>query len=308
MNESNSTNTTHFRSGFVAITGKPNAGKSTLLNALIGERLAIVSDKPQTTRDRIAGILTTDSFQIIFVDTPGIIVPRDLLNQSLVDRVDEAVHDADILYHVVDINDPGPPNEQVLALLEQYSKKPRFLVLNKIDKLPSGQEPVVPSFLDSSQYQHVIFISALEKRGLEELLQKTVEALPEGPQYYDPDQLTDRDERFFAAEAVREKIFQLTSEEIPYSVFTKVEQYEERPDKDYIRVVIYVERETQKGIIIGHGGQLLKQIGMEARKDIEQLTGRPCYLELWVKVRKNWRKNEFDLRNFGFKTRPRSKR
>jgi len=292
-----------FKSGFVAILGKPNAGKSTLLNALVGERLAIVSEKPQTTRDRIAGILTTDDFQIVFLDTPGIIVPRDKFNEVLVERVDEAIEDADVLYHLVDITDPEPPNERLLDALQRANVRARFLVLNKTDKLERANEERLPPGIDPNNYDRVFRISALLKQGLDELLAATVDVLSEGPLYYDPEQLTDRDERFFAAEAVREKIFLYTGEEVPYSVFTQVETFEERADKDFIRVVIYVERESQKPIIIGKNGQLLKRIGTEARQDIEKLTGRPAFLELWVKVRKNWRKNEFDLKNFGFKAR-----
>lgn len=292
-----------FRSGYVALIGKPNAGKSTLLNALVGERLAIVSDKPQTTRDRICGIVTTQHYQIVFLDTPGLIVPRDRFNEVLVERVDEAIQDADILYHIVEATDSQPPNEKLLDVLARANVSKRFLIVNKIDLVPQETRPY-PSGVDPAHYDRVFHISALLGTNVAELLEATVEALPEGPLYFDPDQLTDRDERFLAAEAVREKIFLYTGEEVPYSVFTKVEHFEERPDKDYIRVVIYVERESQKPIIIGRGGQLIKRIGMEARQDIEKLTGRPAYLELWVKVRKNWRKNEFDLRNFGFKTRP----
>lgn len=296
-----------FKSGFVAILGKPNAGKSTLLNALVGERLAIVSEKPQTTRDRIAGILTTEKYQLVFLDTPGIIIPRDRFNEVLIDRVDEAIEDADVLYHLVDAMDAEPPNERLRESLERAQVRARFLVLNKIDKLAPKDADTIPPGIDERRYDRVFRISALLKQGLDELLSATVEHLNEGPLYYDPEQLTDRDERFFAAEAVREKIFLYTGEEVPYSVFTKVETFEERPDKDYIRVIIYVERESQKPIIIGKGGQLLKRIGTEARQDIEKLTGRPAYLELWVKVRKNWRRNEFDLRNFGFKVRPKKR-
>jgi len=297
-----------FRSGFVVIVGKPNAGKSTLLNALVGERLAIVSDKPQTTRDRIAGILTTEDYQIVFLDTPGVIVPRDRFNAALIDRVDEAIADADVLYHLVDAIDAEPLNERLVEALERANVHTRFLVVNKIDKLAAEQRGSVPASVQADRYSRVFFISALQREGIHELLDATVASLREGPLYYDPDQLTDRDERFFAAEAVREKIFRYTDEELPYSVFTQVDQFEERPDRDFIRVVIYVERESQKPIIIGRGGQLLKRIGTEARKEIEELTGRPAFLELWVKVRKNWRKNEFDLHNFGFKVPPKKRR
>ena len=300
--------TTEFKSGYVAILGKPNAGKSTLLNALLGEKLAIVSEKPQTTRDRVAGILTTDHYQIVFLDTPGVIVPKDRFNEVLVWRAAEALEDADIIYYLVDATDDEPPNERLAEILANRGPAKLFIVVNKTDLLPPERANEVPPPAREIVADRVFFISALQKQGLDRLLAETVEQLNPGPMFFDPEQLTDRDERFFAAEAVREKIFLYTGEEVPYSIHTEVETFEERPDKDFIRVVIYVERDSQKPIIIGAKGQNLKRIGMEARRDIEALTGRPAYLELWVKVRKNWRKNDFDLRNFGYKVKPRKQK
>jgi GTPase len=297
-----------FRSGYVAILGKPNAGKSTLMNALVGEKVAIVSEKPQTTRDRVAGILTTMEFQIIFLDTPGIIVPQDRFNEALVARAVDALDGADIIYHIVDANDREPFNERVTEILGRVSRAKRFLVMNKIDKLPKSRPATeLPREILEATYDERLYISALKRSGLDNLLEKTVAHLPVGPIYYDPSQLSDRDERFLAAEIVREKVFRHTGAEVPYSVYTEVETFEERPERDFIRVVIYVERETQKGILIGAGGRVLKTIGQEARHSIERMTGRPSFLELWVKVRKDWRKKEFDLANFGFKA-PRKKK
>lgn len=288
-----------FRSGYVVISGKPNAGKSTLLNALVGEKVAIVSRRPQTTRDRVAGILTTTEFQIIFLDTPGIIEPQDRFNMALLARASDAVTDADVLYHIVDVTDSEPLAGPVVHVLKRARTKCRFLVLNKMDTVRDQDR--MPSGLNRTDYDGVFRVSALKRRGLDALLAETVDCLKPGPMYYDPAQLTDRDERFLAAEIVRERVFHHAGAEIPYAVFTEVDTFEERPGKDFIRITIYVERDSQKGILIGEGGRMLKAIGKEAREQIEQMTGRPAYLELWVKVRKNWRKKESDLRGFGFK-------
>jgi GTP-binding protein Era len=292
---------TVFRSGYVAILGKPNSGKSTLLNAIVGQKIAIVSDKPQTTRDRIAGIFTTTDFQIVFVDTPGVIVPQDRFNEALVGRAADALQGADVVYHLVDAIDREPGNERLSELLGRIRGCTRFLVVNKIDRLPARVTPRPPAPIDPTRYDGVFYVSALRRRGIDKLIDSTVECLQPGPMYYDPEQLSDRDERFLAAETVREKVFLHTGQEIPYAVYTEVDSFEERPDKDFIRVNIFVERDTQKAIIIGADGRTLKRIGTEARHEIERLTGRPAFLELWVKVRRNWRKSEFDLNNFGFK-------
>ncbi|MCX7717665.1 MAG: GTPase Era [Candidatus Sumerlaeaceae bacterium] len=290
-----------FRSGYAAILGKPNAGKSTLMNALVGMKIAIVSDKPQTTRDRIGGILTGDDYQIVFVDTPGVIVPRDRLNESLMARAEEAIEHVDVLLHLVDATDREPPNERLTALLARARPRARLLVVNKTDLLAPEHRDRLPPGLDSADYAATVRVSALQRAGLDRLIAEIVSHLPAGPLYYDPDQLSDRDERFFAAEAVREKVFLYLQQEVPYAVYTEVDAFEERPQKDFIRIIIYVEHESQKGIVIGEGGRTLKQIGREARQEIEALTGRPAYLELWVKVRKNWRRREPDLVRFGFK-------
>lgn len=296
-----------FRSGFVAIVGKPNAGKSTLMNAIIGQKVAITSDKPQTTRDKISGIFTTTRFQMVFLDTPGVMVPEDRFNESLVSRAAEALNGVDVIYHLVDVTDREPPNARLIDVLKKASRKTsrKLLVLNKIDKrnvgMGSGIRPKLNPGIDPSAYDDVILISAIKKQGLDLLIEQTYKFLPAGPHYYDAEQITDRDMRFVASEIVREKVFRRTGAEIPYSVFTETDEFTERANNDFIRVTITVERDSQKGIIIGDGGRTLKDIGSDARRDIEAITDRPCFLELWVKVRKDWRRKEYDLNNFGFK-------
>jgi GTP-binding protein Era len=290
-----------FRSGFAAIVGKPNVGKSTLMNRLVGEKLAIVSEKPQTTRHRILGILSRDAYQIVFVDTPGIIQPRDMFNTYLVENARRALQDVNLTYVMIDATEPDPLPEEVRNALN-LSRNARFLLLNKVDRLPGLPDAsTLPLNLEASAFAEIIPISALTGYNVDTLLEKTIDRLPEHPPYYDPEQLSDRDERFLVAEIVREKVFNLTGQEIPYSVATQVDEFKEREEgKYFIRVVVYVEKESQKGIIIGSGGQLLKRIGREARSDIEGLIQHPVYLDLWVKVRKNWRKKESDLKQLGF--------
>jgi GTP-binding protein Era len=290
-----------FRSGFVAIMGKPNAGKSTLLNRLTGGKIAIVSPKPQTTRDAIFGILSDDHFQIVFVDTPGLIEPKNLLNRCLIDSTALAVKEVDLIYHIKDITDPNLETPAIRKLLHTLSV-PKILVVNKIDRLSKSFDPSnFQSGEKDINYVNVIGVSALRGNNIPSLIEKTVSLLPEGPVYFDPEQMSDRDLRFLSAEIVREKTFELLGQEIPYSVAVQVEEFKERAEeKDYIRAVIYVERESQKGMVIGAGGKMLKEIGSLARTDIEELVGKPVYLELWVKVRKNWTKKETELRFFGY--------
>jgi len=301
-----------FKSGYVAIVGKPNAGKSTLLNAVVGEKIAITSDKPQTTRDKIAGIFTTTRFQIVFLDTPGVLVPQDRFNEVLISRAAEALESVDVVYHLVDFTDKNPTNDRLQQILRQVGKKTaRFLVLNKVDKLKGpgkGGRPPLPAGIEAADYDDMFLVSALKKQGLDLLIESTVRRLSPGPMYYDAEQLSDKDIRFLVAEIVREKVFRRTGAEIPYSVFTQVDEFTERPDKDFIRVTIVVERDSQKGIVIGDGGRVLKAIGSDARREIERITDKPAFLELWVKVRKDWRKKEFDLNNFGFKLSKQKKR
>ncbi len=293
-----------FKSGYISLIGKPNVGKSTLLNRLVGEKMAIVSEKPQTTRDKILGILTTNHYQMIFVDTPGVIVPRDTFNQCLVDRALSALKEVDIVYFIIEANDPAPAPEGLEAAFEKISC-PKFLVLNKVDRIAIPFDVADYQFpIDCRLYAEIIPISALENYNIDLLINKTLEYIPVGPLYYDADQLCDRDQRFLVAEIVREKVFNLTGQEIPYAVATEVDEFKEREaEKYFIRIMIYVEHDSQKGIIIGKGGRLIKRIGQLAREEIEQLLGVPVYLELRVKLRKNWRKNELELRRLGYLTK-----
>jgi len=297
-----------FRAGLVAIAGKPNVGKSTLMNALIGAKISAVSRRPQTTRDQIKGILTRENYQVVFVDTPGLIQPRDTFNEYLLEQAVEALEDVDLLYHIIDAADEDPLSEDVAPVLQQVSC-PKFLVANKIDRFQPRPGVQAPWERIADRYEEVFRISALTGEGLAELLDRTVARLPEHPPYYEEDFLTDRDARFLVAEIVREKLFELTDQEIPYSIATRVEEFKEREGrKHFIRVVIYVERESQKGMVVGAGGNLLKKVGQWAREDIEHLLDHPVYLELWVKVRKKWRKKEVELRRLGYAVSRRRKK
>ena len=287
---------TPFRSGFVAVAGKPNVGKSTLINRLIGAKVAIVTHKAQTTRDRVLGILSTPDYQIVFVDTPGLIEPRNRFNHCLMDEARAGVRDVDLLLHLVDARDPEPFSEEVSQALADCPAR-KFLVINKIDVVHKPRE-LDPA---AAAYAETFSISALQGDGVDNLLRRTVEVLPEGPHYYDEDTLSDRDERFHVAEIVREKVFLRMAEEIPYGAAVIIDEFQEREHgKTFIRAVVYVEHDSQKGMIIGKGGRALKAIGAAARPEIEELIGCPVYLELWVKVRKNWTKKDNDLRFLGY--------
>ncbi len=294
----------NFKSGFVTILGKPNVGKSTLMNALIGTKIAIVTPKAQTTRDLILGILTGENFQIVFQDIPGVIQPKDKFNERLMNAVDEAVESQDIIYHIVDIHDKFPMTQEIEDILNK-SDSPKFLIINKLDLIKADfdyERYYRETSLNKKMYDEVFTVSALKETNLSELIEKTVSYLKHGQLYYDPEQICNRDMRFISGEIVREKIFELLGEEVPYSVAVKIEEFKEKEKgKFLIRAYIYVERDSQKGIIIGKGGEMLKNIGTLARKDIEKLLDHPVYLELWVKVRKNWKKSDFDLNNFGYK-------
>jgi len=294
-----------FRCGFVAILGKPNAGKSTLLNRLVGEKVAIVSPRPQTTRDRINGILTDENSQAIFVDMPGLVEPRDRLNEALVESIRQALDGIDGVIHLIDVTDAypmAPPAPETLDAIQV----PLFAVVNKVDLLPGPFDlerrlDEKPGWIEPDRYQAILPVSATTGAGTDSLLEALRSILPEGPPLYDPEIPTDRDLRWLAGETVREKVFLLLGEEVPYAIATQTEEFAERPDgKWFIRVTIFVERESQKGIVIGSGGQMLKKIGQAARGEIESMADHPVFLELWVKVRKNWRKKEIELRRFGY--------
>jgi len=297
-----------FRAGFVAIAGKPNVGKSSLMNALLGVKISPVSRRPQTTRHQIKGILTRPDCQVVFVDMPGLIQPRDRFNECLLQQAVEALEDVDLLYYIIEADDRASLSDEIAPVIERV-KCAKFLLVNKIDRLgeSSSDEPAMSEMV-ASHYDEVFRISALRGDGLGALLERTVARLPVHPAYYDGDYLTDRDERFLVGEIVREKLFELTGQEVPYSIATCVEEFKERPgQKHFIRVLIFVERESQKRLVVGAGGKLLKKAGELARAEVERLVDHPVYLELWVKVRRNWRKNEVELRRLGYAT-PRKRR
>jgi GTP-binding protein Era len=290
------------RSGFVSIIGRPNAGKSTLLNALVGEKLAIVTHKPQTTRNRICGIVNLKrsgrrpAAQIIFVDTPGIHKPADALNQRMMQEVHNAVEGCSLLLLIVDAAQKfaarGGVEDQFALGLVKRSKLKTFLLLNKIDLIAKGDLlPIIERYSALHSFAEVIPISAAKKDGLDLLLNKVAANLPEGPQYFPPDQVTDQPERFVAAELIREQLLVLTQQEVPYSSTVIVEQFEESEKLVKIAAVIYVERQGQKAIVIGRQGAMLKQIGTRARLAIERLLNKKVFLELFIKVRSGWRES-----------------
>jgi len=291
-----------FRSGFIALIGRPNAGKSTLLNNMIGEKIAITSDKPQTTRNRIMGILTGDEWQMIFLDTPGVHKPHDKLGENMVRVAMNTLEEVDVIYYLVDVTVPFGGGDAYLIEKLSKVKTPVFLLLNKIDKLEKAQLlPLMDFYRTKAQWQEIIPISALEGDNIPALIQATLPYLTPGPRYYPEDAVTDQPERLLIAELIREKVLQLTRDEVPHSVAVNVEQIERRSEElVYIGAVIYVERDSQKAIIIGKKGEMLKTIGSRARTDIENLMGNKVFLELWVKAKSDWRNKERFLREMGY--------
>ena len=291
------------KSGFVNIIGNPNVGKSTLMNALVGERLSIITSKAQTTRHRILGIVSGDDFQIVFSDTPGIIKPAYALQESMMDFVRSALDDADVLLYMVEIGERELKDADFMQKI-RGSKIPVLLLLNKIDTSEQEKlEKEVAHWKEALPNAEIHPISALENFGVQEVFQRILELLPEGPAYFPKDQLTDRPERFFVAEIIREKILQHYKKEIPYSVEVETESFEEGDDLIRIGAVIMVERDSQKGILIGHKGSALKRVGSEARKDMEAFFDKKVFLELYVKVNKDWRSNTRQLRRFGYSSK-----
>jgi len=292
----NSSKTT--KSGFVVIIGLPNVGKSTLLNQLLGTKVSIVSPKPQTTRFNIKGVLTRDNFQIVFVDTPGIHDAKSLFNQLMVKEALNALQEVDIILWVMDVTHRIPEEEKILDLIKK-ANKPTILVLNKIDLIKKQELlPIIDYFSKLHEFHAIIPISALKNDGLDRVLDELVKLLPEGPFYYESHQVTDLPLNLLIAEIIREKIFLLTYQEIPYSTAVKVEEIKEEPEKNllYIQATIFIERDSQKGIIIGKGGRMLKKIGTLAREELEFLLGKKIYLDLWVKALKDWRERETYIR------------
>lgn len=293
-----------YKSGFVAIIGRPNVGKSTFLNRVIGQKIAIMSDKPQTTRNKIQGVYTTDDAQIIFIDTPGIHKPKHKLGDFMVKVAQSALQEVDLILFMVNaVEGLGRGDEFIIERLKQV-QTPVFLVINKIDEVhPDDLLPLIEQYRSLHSFAEVIPISALQGNNVETLLHQIKNYLPEGPQYYPAHQVTDHPERFIIAEFIREKALHLTREEVPHSIAVVIDSIERRENSDtvYVAATIIVERDSQKGIIIGKRGQMLKEIGQRARADIEALLGSKVFLELWVKVQKDWRNKMAHLRDLGYR-------
>ncbi|AGT32828.1 GTPase Era [Geobacillus genomosp. 3] len=293
-----------YKSGFVAIIGRPNVGKSTFLNRVIGQKIAIMSDKPQTTRNKIQGVYTDDDAQIIFIDTPGVHKPKHKLGDFMMKVALNALREVDLVLFMVNAEEGFGRGEAFIIERLNEVHTPVFLVINKIDRVhPDELLPLIDRYKDLYPFAEIVPISALEGNNVERLLEQIKQRLPEGPQYYPPDQITDHPEQFIIAELIREKALHLTREEVPHSIAVVVERIERREETGtvYVGAVIVVERDSQKGIIIGKQGRMLKEIGQRARADIEALLGSRVFLELWVKVQKDWRNRLAQLRDFGFR-------
>ncbi|MER2002053.1 MAG: GTPase Era [Carnobacterium inhibens] len=296
-------NTNEHKSGFVSIVGRPNVGKSTLLNRIVGQKIAIMSDKAQTTRNKIQGIYTTPESQIVFIDTPGIHKPKHRLGDFMVDSAFSAFREVDVVLFMVNIAEKRGPGDNFIIERLKTVKSPVFLVLNKIDKIhPDQLLPIIEDYRSLVDFEQIIPISASEGNNVDTLLSEVTKYLPEGPQFYPEDQVTDHPEYFIVSELIREKVLELTREEVPHSVAVVVESMQRNElGKVQVHAAIIVERSSQKGIIIGKGGKMLKDIGIRARKDIEVLLGDKIYLDLWVKVQKDWRDRQTNLQDYGYR-------
>ena len=291
-------------SGFAAIVGRPNVGKSTLTNGLIGEKIAIMSDRPQTTRNKIMCILNTDNAQIMFLDTPGIHKPHHKLGEYMVRTAESTLKEVDVILFVIDVSEKRGAGENYILELLQKVKTPVILVANKIDKLQDKSKlfNIIKEYTALYNFVAVVPVSALEDKEFPGLVEEITKHLPEGPDYFPDDMITDQPERVIAAEMIREKVLRSTHDEVPHSIAVEVDEFKVRENEDvYIRATIFVERESQKGIVIGAKGSLLKKIGQQARKDIEALLGCKVFLELWVKVKADWRNKDKALKQFGYK-------
>lgn len=288
------------KAGFVNIIGNPNAGKSTLMNALLGEKLSIVTPKAQTTRHRIMGILNGDDYQIVYSDTPGVLDPKYKLQEGMMKSVGTALVDADLILLVVDANDKRPLHDKTLERI-QKTEVPVFVVLNKFDLVGNeGSNEAFQIWKELLPEAKIFPVSALEKIYVKELLEEIIAVLPASPPYFPKDELSDRTQRFFVAEIVREKIFMNYDKEIPYSCEVMVEEYNDEPEIARIRVLIYTERESQKRILIGHQGSSLKRVGTQARKDMESFLQKKVFLQMFIKVDENWRNDIGRLKSFGY--------
>lgn len=288
------------KAGFVNIIGNPNAGKSTLMNAFVGEKLSIITPKAQTTRHRIMGMVNGEDFQIIFSDTPGVLKPHHKLQASMMEFVNTAIGDADIILLVIDITAETIADEKIIESIKKAGSK-LLVLINKVDLASQEQlEASVKSWSATFPQAEIIPVSAIRKFNVKYLLDRILALLPENPPYFPKDELTDRSERFFVSEIIREKVLRFYQKEIPYATEVSIDTFKEEKDIVKIRANIIVERETQKGIIIGHQGKALKKVGTEARKDMEKFLGKKVFLELFVKVDKDWRNNENKLKRFGY--------
>jgi GTPase len=292
------------KSGFVSIIGRPNAGKSTLLNALVGARLAIVSDKPQTTRTNIQGVLTTPDAQVVFLDTPGVHRSGSLLDRRMLDDIRTALDQRDLLILITDASKPFRKEDEQAVDLVKKREAPVILALNKIDRLPEKARllPLIERYRSLNDFADYVPLSAATGEGVDTLRQAILDRLPEGPPQFPEDYVTDQPERFMAAEIIREKVLAATREEVPHSTAVTVDRWEEKPNLTHISSTVYVERTGQKAIIIGSAGAMLKKIGTDARHDIEQLIGRKVFLELFVKVQPNWQQNPGFLNELDWRT------
>ncbi|KPL58603.1 GTPase Era [Rossellomorea vietnamensis] len=300
---SNNVSNTEYKSGFISIIGRPNVGKSTFLNRVIGQKIAIMSDKPQTTRNKVQGVYTTDDAQMIFIDTPGIHKPKHKLGDFMMKIAQNTLKEVDVILFMVNVEEGLGKGDHFIIEKLKGVKTPVYLILNKIDQVhPDSLLPMIQQYNDLFPFAATVPISALEGNNVDQLLQVLKDQLPEGPQFYPADQITDHPERFIVSELIREKVLHLTREEIPHSIAVVIDKMERKEEKDLIDVIatIIVERDSQKGIVIGKQGSMLKEVGKRARVDIENLLGSKVYLELWVKVQKDWRNRSANLRDFGF--------
>lgn len=294
---------TNFKSGFISIIGRPNVGKSTFLNKVIGQKISIMSDKAQTTRNKIQGVLTKDDSQMIFIDTPGIHKPKHRLGDFMMKVAENTLNEVDAVLFMINADEGFGKGDQFIIDRLKQVKSPVFLIINKIDLVtPEKLLEIIDEYKDKGDFEEIIPISALQGNNVNHLLNELLKHLPDGPQYYPADQVTDHPERFVITELIREKALHLTREEVPHSIAVAMENMETRKDGVIlVQATIITERSSQKGIIIGKQGSMLKNIGQQARKDIETLLGSKVYLELWVKVKKDWRNRQSQLHELGFR-------
>lgn len=292
------------KSGFISIIGRPNVGKSTLLNGILGEKIAIATSKPQTTRNTIRGIYTTGDCQMVFIDTPGIHKPKTKLGNFMTDSALNTFKEVDLMLFLVDDSlSQGPGDKYIVEMLKNINT-PKFLVINKMDKInPEDYEKIYNEYEQTGIFDEIFPVSALEQKNIDILLESIEKFMPEGPQYFPSDMITDHPERFIVSEILREKVLMFLEDEVPHGVAIEIESFQEEERVTRISAVVYCEKKSHKGIIIGQGGRKLKGIGKSAREEIEALLGNKVFLQLWVKVKENWRNSDFALSNFGYKDR-----